>query len=81
VSLSGPDQFNSCCDPVHHSLHHDLAAAKPDIAARLTSALDAWNQELIDPVFPGSIVKDGDWGPGGANQTGKPNRENKKVVK
>lgn len=31
----------------------DLARAQPAVAARLAAALDAWNQELIDPVFPG----------------------------
>lgn len=32
----------------------DLAAAQPAIAARLAAALDAWNKELIDPVFQGT---------------------------
>ena len=32
----------------------DLAAARPEVRARLAAALDAWNGELIDPVFPGA---------------------------
>ena len=32
----------------------DLAAAHPEVRARLAAALDAWNGELIDPVFPGA---------------------------
>jgi arylsulfatase A-like enzyme len=32
----------------------DLAAARPEVKARLAAALDAWNRELIDPVFPGA---------------------------
>ena len=51
----------------------NLADAKPEVTARLTATLDAWNKELIAPVFPGSSVKNEDWGPGGANQKGKPN--------
>jgi arylsulfatase A-like enzyme len=31
----------------------DLAATEPAVAARLAQALDAWNRELIAPVFPG----------------------------
>ncbi len=50
----------------------DLAAQKPDIASHLTAALDAWDKELIPPVFSGSSVKNEDWGPGGANQKGNP---------
>lgn len=48
----------------------DLAGEKPDIAARLNAALNAWDKELIAPVFLGSSVKSEDWGPGGANQRG-----------
>lgn len=33
MSLSGPDPFNSCCDPVHHSLHHEFPS-QPCPAAR-----------------------------------------------
>jgi arylsulfatase A-like enzyme len=32
----------------------DLATAQPAVARRLAAALDAWNKELIDPVFPGA---------------------------
>jgi arylsulfatase A-like enzyme len=32
----------------------DLAAAQPAVAARLAAALDAWNKELVDPVFQGT---------------------------
>ena len=46
----------------------NVALEKPDITTRLNTALDSWNRELIDPVFPGSSVKNEDWGPGGANQ-------------
>ena len=45
----------------------DLAVEHPDITARMCATLDAWNKELINPVFPGSSVKNEDWGPGGAN--------------
>jgi arylsulfatase A-like enzyme len=31
----------------------DLARAEPAITTRLARALEAWNAELIDPVFPG----------------------------
>ncbi len=31
----------------------DLASTQPAVAARLAAALDAWNRELIAPVFPG----------------------------
>ena len=48
----------------------DRAAAKPEIAGRLAEALDAWDRELVAPAFPGSSVKNEDWGPGGANQKG-----------
>ena len=50
----------------------DLAVEKPEIASRLAVAIDAWSQELIEPVFPGSSAKSEDWGPGGANQKDKP---------
>jgi arylsulfatase A-like enzyme len=58
----------------------DLASEKPEVAARLGAALDAWDRELMAPVFPGSSVKNEDWGPGGANQKdaaggGKPGRK------
>ena len=50
----------------------DVAAQHPDIITRLSSTLDSWNKQLIDPVFPGSSVKNEDWGPGGANQRNRP---------
>ncbi len=50
----------------------NLATAKPEVTARLVAALEAWSQELIAPVFPGSSVKNEDWGPGGANQKNNP---------
>jgi arylsulfatase A-like enzyme len=50
----------------------DLATVEPAIASRLAAALDAWTKQLVDPVFPGSSAKSEDWGPGGANQKGKP---------
>ena len=31
----------------------NLARAQPAVAARLAAALNVWNKELIDPVFPG----------------------------
>jgi arylsulfatase A-like enzyme len=53
----------------------NLAAAKPEVAKRLATALDAWNQELAAPAFLGSSVKNEDWGPGGRNQTNRPNQK------
>ena len=50
------------------NLTTDLAAGRPEIASRLVAALDAWDRELAPPAFPGSSVKNEDWGPGGANQ-------------
>ncbi len=50
----------------------NLATAKPEVTARLVAALEAWNKELIAPIFPGSSVKNEDWGPGGANQKNNP---------
>ena len=47
---------------------NDLAAAQPAIAQRLAASLAEWRKGLKAPVFPGSSVKDEDWGPGGANQ-------------
>lgn len=46
----------------------NVATSKPDITERLIKALDEWKTQLIAPVFPGSSVKNEDWGPGGANQ-------------
>ncbi len=46
----------------------NLSTDKPDITQRLVDALEAWKTHLVAPVFPGSSVKNEDWGPGGANQ-------------
>ena len=46
----------------------DLAADKLDIALSLAASLAEWRKELKPPAFPGSSVKNEDWGPGGANQ-------------
>ena len=59
----------------------DLAAQKPEVARRLAAALDAWDKELIPPVFLGSSVKNEDWGPGGANQKGNPNAVKKPAAR
>lgn len=32
----------------------DVAAGNPAVVARLAAALEAWNKELVDPVFPGA---------------------------
>jgi hypothetical protein len=34
----------------------------------MQQALDDWCKQLVNPVFPGSSIKNEDWGPGGANQ-------------
>jgi arylsulfatase A-like enzyme len=59
----------------------NLAAQQPEIAMRLTAALDAWDKELIPPVFPGSSAKSEDWGPGGANQKKNPQANKKRLAK
>ena len=46
----------------------DLAAKHPAEAARLSTALDAWDRELIEPVFAGL----------GAERPGQPNQKTKK---
>ena len=53
----------------------DLASEHAEVTARLTAALEAWSRELIAPVFPGSSVKNEDWGPGGANQKFQPKKK------
>jgi arylsulfatase A-like enzyme len=50
----------------------DVAADNPDVVSQLVTKLDVWDKELIDPVFPGSSLKNEDWGPGGANQKNRP---------
>jgi len=52
----------------------DLAGEKSEVAKRLEAALDAWDKELVAPVFLGSSVKNEDWGPGGANQKKNDNK-------
>ena len=72
---------NGDTPPELFDLHADtsesknVAAENAETAARLTAALEAWNKELIDPVFPGSSVKNEDWGPGGANQKNAPTKK------
>ncbi|MEY2881818.1 MAG: Arylsulfatase [Verrucomicrobiota bacterium] len=46
------DQLFNLASDVAES--RDLAASHPAERARLAAALDAWNKELIDPVFPGA---------------------------
>jgi arylsulfatase A-like enzyme len=53
----------------------DLASEHAEVTARLAAALEAWSRELIAPVFPGSSVKNEDWGPGGANQKSQPKKK------
>ena len=57
----------------------NLASEKPEVASRLAAALEGWSKELIAPVFPGSSVKNEDWGPGGANQKNNSNPANPKA--
>jgi arylsulfatase A-like enzyme len=63
-----PELYDLSTD-IHES--QDLASAQPELTARLNAQLEAWNSELIPPVFPGSSAKNEDWGPGGANQKPK----------
>jgi arylsulfatase A-like enzyme len=56
----------------------NIASANPEVTARLVAALEAWDKELVDPVFLGSSVKNEDWGPGGANQKKKQPRKQRK---
>jgi arylsulfatase A-like enzyme len=52
VRGTGPrDELYDLTNDVAES--RDLAAAEPAVVARLAQALDAWNSELIAPVFPG----------------------------
>lgn len=55
---------------------NNLAAKEIATTSRLKAALDAWTSELAPaPAFPGSSVKNEDWGPGGANQKHKAKKE------
>ena len=56
---------------------NDLSSAKPEVVKRFAATLDAWNKELVAPAFLGSSVKNEDWGPGGINQTNRPNQKSK----
>jgi arylsulfatase A-like enzyme len=67
-----PELYDLASDPGEQN---NLAAAHNEITARLTAALDEWRKELVDPVFPGSSVKNEDWGPGGANQKNAPKKK------
>jgi arylsulfatase A-like enzyme len=53
----------------------DLATENPEVTKRLTATLESWTKELVPPVFPGSSVKNEDWGPGGANQKNRPQKQ------
>ena len=72
-----PQLFNLAADVGET---RDLAASQPDVVTRLTAAIDAWDREMIAPVFLGSSAKNEDWGPGGANQPtgGRPTRQRTK---
>jgi arylsulfatase A-like enzyme len=50
----------------------NVAAGQPDVTKRLAATLAGWRKELKPPAFPGSSVKNEDWGPGGANQKNAP---------
>jgi len=69
--------YNLASDPGEKQ---NLAAEQPDLKKRLASTLADWRKELVAPVFPGSSVKNEDWGPGGANQKNNPNAAGKKGV-
>ena len=53
----------------------NLAAEQPEVARQLNQALTIWNAQLVEPAFPGSSVKNEDWGPGGANQQNVPPKQ------
>lgn len=57
----------------------DLSAEKPEQLRKLVARLEAWNAELIAPVFLGSSAKSEDFGPGGANQKGVPPKRKSKA--
>lgn len=60
--------------PVLYDLESDMAETKDcaaensEIVKKMQQALDDWCKQLVNPVFPGSSIKNEDWGPGGANQ-------------
>jgi arylsulfatase A-like enzyme len=65
-----PELYDLAADVSEKS---NVAGANPEVTTRLLAALEDWNKELVAPVFPGSSVKNEDWGPGGANQKDNPN--------
>ncbi|MFO0939999.1 MAG: sulfatase-like hydrolase/transferase [Pirellulales bacterium] len=77
VALEGqqPQLFNLANDLRESS---DVAAIQPEITQRLMADLDQWKAQLVAPVFPGSSVKNEDWGPGGANQKNAPKNKAEK---
>ncbi len=73
VSLDGqPPQLYNLSNDLREST--DVAIAKADVTQHLVTALDEWKAQLVAPVFPGSSVKNEDWGPGGANQKKAPKK-------
>ncbi len=68
-----PDELYNLADDLSEA--NDLAPTRTDIKQSLNDSLAAWVQELVDPAFLGSSVKNEDWGPGGANQRNKPNKK------
>jgi len=70
-----PDELYDLANDIGEK--QNLAAAKPELAQRLAAALAAWDKQLIAPAFPGSSVKNEDWGPGGANQRNRPTQKPK----
>ncbi len=71
-SKGAPDELYDL--PTDIGEKRDLTAANPEATRRLATALEAWDKELIQPVFLGSSVKNEDWGPGGINQKNRPNQ-------
>jgi hypothetical protein len=49
--LDKPAELYDLSNDIGESI--DLAKENPRIVARLTAALDAWEKEMIQPVFPG----------------------------
>ena len=69
-SAGQPDELYNLATDIGEN--NDLALSQADIKHRLVRTLEGWNKELIEPAFPGSSVKNEDWGPGGANQKNAP---------
>jgi arylsulfatase A-like enzyme len=67
-----PELYDLAKDPGEMN---NVAEANSEVVARISGALENWRKELIDPVFPGSSVKNEDWGPGGANQKNTPQKK------